>query len=81
MKIRVMLFAVAKQIAGAPEIELEFAAGPTVAEVRKALIQLCPDLADVMACCMFAVNNEYASMDQVISDDCEVGLIPPVSGG
>ena len=81
MKIRVMLFAAAKQIAGTPSVDLVFDTCPTLAQVQAAVVRWCPELESVVARSVFAVDSEYAPMDQVIGDDCEVGLIPPVSGG
>ena len=81
MKIRVLLFAAAKQISGASMVELEFVGGSTIADVRTALIRWCPELECVVGRSVFAVDGEYAAVEQVIGERSEVALIPPVSGG
>jgi molybdopterin converting factor small subunit len=93
MNVRVRLFAVAKQAAGADAIELDVAGGPTtaddlapaagvtVAAVREALVERLPALAAVRRHLLFAVNADYAADSQVIAAGDEVACIPPVSGG
>ena len=81
MIVRVKLFAVAKQAAGAESIELTVSAGATVADVRRALIAAVPDLSHTAKHLLFAVNTEYAGDAKVIVEKDEVACIPPVSGG
>ena len=76
MKVRVRLFAVLRERAGARELELEL---PEGARVRDALAAV-GDLAAGMPLVM-AVNREYADGDEVLHADDELALIPPVSGG
>lgn len=57
---------------------------PDGATVRDLLDQLCfdyPPLADVRATLRVAVNQEYVDPQHRLSDNDEVALIPPVSGG
>jgi len=81
MNVRVKLFAVAKQAAGADAIELAVADGATVAAVRDALVERLPALAAVRRHLLFAVNTDYAADSRVIASGDEVACIPPVSGG
>jgi molybdopterin converting factor subunit 1 len=81
MTIRVQLFAVAKQAAGADSVELALADGATVADVRRALVGRLPTLAAVQKHLLFAVNADYAGDTMVIKPNDEVACIPPVSGG
>jgi molybdopterin converting factor subunit 1 len=81
MKIRLKLFAVAKQRLGRDEIEVDLPSGATVTTLRSALIEQHPPLADVIRHVRFAVNSEYASETTAISPTAEIAIIPPVSGG
>ncbi len=85
MNVRVKLFAVAKQRIGQPEIEVEFPAaapaGFTARQLRGAIVEQYPPLADVLAHARLAVDNEYADDSAVISPAAEIAIIPPVSGG
>jgi molybdopterin synthase catalytic subunit/molybdopterin synthase sulfur carrier subunit len=79
--VRVKLFAVAKQLAGAEQIELELREGADVRALRAALLEHLPALASVAKQLRFAINNEYAADSTIVSSDVEIACIPPVSGG
>lgn len=81
MKIRIKLFAAARQTAARDQIELELPAGATVADVRTALLQRLPALAPIEAHIRFAVGRRYASDQTTVEPGDEVACIPPVSGG
>lgn len=81
MNVRVKLFAVAKQRVGQSEIEVELPADATVRQLRGAIVEQYPPLADVLAHARLAVNSEYAADAAVISPTAEIAVIPPVSGG
>jgi molybdopterin converting factor subunit 1 len=81
MIVRVRLFAVAREIAGADAIELQVPAGASVRDVLHELVQQAPALSRVVAHSILAVDGEPANEDAAIGADAEVALIPPVSGG
>jgi molybdopterin converting factor subunit 1 len=81
MKVTILLFARAKELAGKGELDLELPEGTTVAALREELCRQFPKLTDVARRSVFAVNEEYASDSQVIGDGNVVACIPPVSGG
>jgi MoaE-MoaD fusion protein len=76
MHVRVRLFAVLRERAGAGEIELDL---PEGAVVRDALAQV-EELTDGVPVVM-AVNHEYADPSAALRSGDELALIPPVSGG
>ena len=76
MEIRVRLFAILRERAGASELTLEL---PEGARVRDALAELA-GLAEGLPLVM-AVNRDYAAEDTVLDPGDELALIPPVSGG
>ena len=81
MRIAVQLFAVAKERAGKPSVELELTPRATVADLRRALAEQVPALRGMIAQLKFAVDQEYAADDVEISPKSQVACIPPVSGG
>jgi sulfur-carrier protein len=81
MKVRLKLFAVARQLAGHDTLELELPTGATVAQLRASLVAQVPALAGIVRHVMFAIGIEYADDTTVLSDGADVACIPPVSGG
>jgi molybdopterin converting factor subunit 1 len=73
------LFGAAAERAGRRQVEV----GPatSVRELVNALGEQIPQLRDLLARCMVAVNREYAALDTAIHEGDEVAIIPPVSGG
>jgi molybdopterin synthase catalytic subunit len=72
----VRLFAGLRERAGTNRRELDLDDGATVEDVWPAL-----DLGDEPAGLLYAVNRTYADRGQALSEEDEVALIPPVSGG
>ena len=80
MRVRILLFAQYRDDVGASELLFDLPAGATasdaVAQLRAhrgaALIPERP---------VVAVNMNYASLHDVLSDGDELALLPPVAGG
>ena len=81
MRVRVWLFALAKQLAGAEFIDLELSEQPTVGELRRRLAEDCVHLAPLSRHALFSIDAEYAPDSASIPAGGEVACIPPVSGG
>ena len=81
MKVRVRLFAAAKDLAGHDVLSLEVAERATVADVRTALLASAPALANIVPHALWAVDTQYALESTPITEQSEIALIPPVSGG
>ena len=81
MKLKVKLFAVARQRVGSDSVVVELPPGASVRQLRGALVEQFPPLADVVTHARLAVNSEYASDAAVVPAAAEVAIIPPVSGG
>ena len=81
MKLRVKLFAVARQRIGRDEIEVELPGDTTVGRLRRALAERFPPLADILRHARIAVDSDYATDATVLHGASEIALIPPVSGG
>jgi len=81
IRVRVRLFAVQRELAGAREVPLELDAGATVESAWQALVALHPVLAPGRPSVRFARNGEYADATEPLAEGDEVACIPPVSGG
>ena len=81
MKVKVKLFAILRERAGAAEVVKEMKEGSTVADLWAALQQDYPKLAVPGVRLLYAVNQDYVKPECVLKDADEVVFIPPVSGG
>jgi sulfur-carrier protein len=81
MKVRVRLFAAAKDLAGRDVLPLEVAAPATIADIRTALLAAAPALANIVPHALWAVDTQYALESTRVTEQSEIALIPPVSGG
>ena len=75
------LFASYKEKAGTSDVQIELPTGATVREATQEVLRLYPSVTQDTSRLMVAVNEEFQQHDFVLSDDDEVALIPPVSGG
>lgn len=81
MKLRVQLFARAKDLVGAGSVTLEVPEGATVSQLRQRLAEDQPVLASLLQRSVLAVNNEFTEDNTLLPAGAEVALLPPVSGG
>ncbi|MCE9526981.1 MAG: MoaD/ThiS family protein [Planctomycetales bacterium] len=81
MILPIKLFAIARQRLGRDEVEVTLPASATAGDLRRALAEQFPALADVLPHIRIAINSSYANDATVIPAGAEVALIPPVSGG
>jgi molybdopterin synthase catalytic subunit len=81
MRVRVRLFALQRELAGAREIALDLPAGATVEAGWQAIVDRHPVLAPGRPSMRFARNGDYADADDALADGDELAFIPPVSGG
>jgi len=81
MRIVVQLFAGARELAGARQVEVELPCPATVAQLRTALEAATPALAPLLQHALFSIDASYASDETPIPENAEVACIPPVSGG
>ena len=81
MKIRLRLFAVAKQAAGSDTIEVDLPEGANIGRLRQALVEQVPKLSGMVDRMMFAMDAEYAADETEVRPNADVACIPPVSGG
>ncbi len=81
MNVRLLYFAVLREITGKSEAEVSVREGTSAAEVWESLREKHAQLADYRKPPMIAVNETYAGPDTILRDGDELAFIPPVAGG
>jgi molybdopterin converting factor small subunit len=81
MKVKVRLFAVAKELAGSELIDVDVPLDCTVSDLRCVMFERFPKLKQFGPQLRFAVNAQFADNNTQVHDDSDVACIPPVSGG
>jgi molybdopterin converting factor small subunit len=81
MRIEVRLFAQARERVGSGSTRLELPAGSRVLDVLMTLERTHPALAELRPHLAVAVDGTLARLDDALPGDCELALLPPVSGG
>ena len=79
--IRVLFFGAARDVVDQNPLSSSFEGTATVAQAYQQLIRKFPDLARFGRSLLFAVNQEYATLDTDLKDGDELAIFPPVSGG
>jgi len=79
--VRIRLFAIQRQLAGAREVHVDLPDGSDVEAAWSALVARHPVLAPGRPSLRFARNGDYAEPTTPLADGDEVAMIPPVSGG
>ena len=81
MQIKIKFFAGIAEATGQREHVLHIEHAPSVQELIERLVEEFPQAADLMKRCMVSLNHDYAKPEQTITENDEIALIPPVSGG
>jgi molybdopterin synthase sulfur carrier subunit len=81
VKVRVRLFAAARQAAGCQTVELELPPPATIGQLRRRLEASFPQMSGLLRHVTFAVDTQYVGDATEIRQDADVACIPPVSGG
>ncbi len=78
--ISVLLFGIARDLTGQSTVSIPLSGGANVGDLLGQLHQRYPALTGIRSL-LIAVNGEYAEAGQLLTDNDEIALIPPVSGG
>ena len=81
MKVRLLFFAVLRDITGKSEAELQLAEGTRARDVWQLLRDQYQQLAGYIDPPLTAINESYAAADAILRDGDELAFIPPVAGG
>ena len=80
MKVKVLFFALGRELVGAEELEVELPEGATAAMLTERINEQHPRFRELPSY-MIAVNMVFADSGTVLTSGDEVAIIPPVSGG
>ena len=81
MRVRVLFFGPARDLAGVEVVEIDVAEPATVADVRRSVAAQFERLAPGLNSIRFAVNEAFTAESTRLREGDEIALIPPVSGG
>lgn len=81
LKIHLRLFASYRDKVGSSSLDLVFQDKATVGDLVLEMVGRYPDLCHDPDSMVVAVNQEYRDHEYFLSDEDEVALIPPISGG
>lgn len=80
MKLKLRAFGIAKDIIGGSHLEFNLQEGETVSALKTALCAQFPAFEKLVKI-SFAVDEEYQKEDYELSENQEVVILPPSSGG
>jgi molybdopterin converting factor subunit 1 len=78
---KVLFFATLRDLTGVKETRIEFTHGTRIAEIKSIILEKYPSLAQHMDMLIVAMNHEFASDEEIVPDNAEIAMFPPVSGG
>ena len=81
MVVKLLFFAVLRDIVGRGETSIEVPAGTRASDVWRDLRARHTELTDYVRPPLTAVNESYVEPDTVLSQGDELAFIPPVAGG
>ena len=81
MKITVLLFAGPRELAGVDQVAVKIANGATYGQLRQRLGEEIPSLRPLLAVSRLAAGGQFVDDAEPISENEEIALVPPVSGG
>lgn len=81
MRVRMLYFAVLRDIIGKSEADVTLPDGTRAADVWQTLRASHAALASYVQPPLTAINESYAAPDAVLHDGDELAFIPPVAGG
>jgi molybdopterin converting factor subunit 1 len=81
MEVTIRYFAGHRDIVGRAEERVELPDGATVGALWEVLVGRYPRLGGYSGRLLYAINQEFGTLEAKLRDGDEVALIPPVSGG
>jgi len=81
LAVTVHLFGHFGDILGAGSVELTVSAGSTVRDITAMLAERDSRLGSLTDHCRFALDEEYTTLDALLTNGCVVAALPPMSGG
>lgn len=79
--IKVLFFATLRDRAGTKSTDLEIPAETTVQDLKTMIVDSFPGLKETMDTVVISINREFAFDENIVPENAEVAMFPPVSGG
>jgi len=79
--VKLLFFATLRDRAGTKSIELDIPSEITVQGLKDKISTEYPNLKASMSSVLITINREYAFDEDVIPQNAEMAMFPPVSGG
>lgn len=80
MKINTLFFGITKDLTNTTQLYIDVEENTTVKDFKAILIKQFPTLQNINSYAI-AVNETYATDDDLLANNDDVAVIPPVSGG
>ena len=80
MKLKILFFGITTDLIGTSSTVESFADETTVFDLKNSLLEKFPKLKNISSYAI-AVNESYATDEQVLFENDIIAVIPPVSGG
>ena len=80
MQVKIALFGITKEIIGSSKLNYQLSESSNVDILLQSLKAEYPALQNLKSL-LIAVNDEYAEPEQILTEQDEIALIPPVCGG
>ncbi len=81
IRVKVLFFATLKERAGVKEIDMDIQESIPVLQFKELLGTRYPALQEALPSVLISINREYAFDQDIIPEDAEIAIFPPVSGG
>ena len=81
MKVQVQFFSQLRDLAGAPELDVDLAEGATVADLLEKVYQKTPALRAHDKTSLVGAGVEFVDRNYVIKLGDEISIMPPLQGG
>lgn len=79
--VKVLFFASIKERAGIKMTEIQLPDGVDVGILKNILADKFPEIAPALSSVIVSINREFAFDTDLVPDDAEIAVFPPVSGG
>lgn len=79
--VKILFFATIRDYVGSKVLEMDLPKEMTVREFTRDLMTQYPQLQRMEKSMVVAVNHEYSGNDQILPENAEIAIFPPVSGG
>jgi molybdopterin converting factor subunit 1 len=80
-RIKVLFFATLRDRAGTKSLEIEIPEDTTVQGLKDQIVNDYPHLKQSMDTVVISINREFAFDENLVPENAEVAMFPPVSGG